>query len=164
MNSSGDNAACNSRPLLALATGLRATGWAVMDRSTVFKAGVVGLKNPRSMDPGERIAHQVDALSEIATRWRMDTVVRSRSDGIHRLAPGLDRLHHALGLWAEELGLRTFAYTTDEVRTALTGQHNSTEDAHCYAIMRRTGLIGQRRRTAEWEAIAVGYYHLVLRS
>ena len=163
MNASGDNSAHSARPLLALATGLRTTGWAVMDQSSVFAAGVAGLRSPRSMNPAERIAHQMEALSTIATKWRTETAVRSVSDGIHRLAPGLEQLHDALDLWADDLGLRMYVHTTDDVRMALTGQHNSAEDAHCYAIMRRMGLIGQRRATAEWEAIAVGYYHLVLR-
>ena len=55
-------------------------------------------------------------------------------------------------------------YTIQEVRAAVAGQPNASRDALCYAVMRRMGLIGQSRATAEWEAIAVGYYHLALRS
>ena len=162
--SSGDNAASNLGPLLALSTGLRTTGWAVMDRSTVFAAGVAGLRSSRSMDPAERIAYQVEALSAIAAKWQTDSVVRSRSIGIHRLAPVLDQLSDTLDLWSDRLGLRMSAHNTDEVRSALTGQYSPSEDAHCYAVMLRMGLIGQWRATAEWEAIGVGYYHLELRA
>ena len=163
VNARGDNAARGTGPLLALATGLRATGWAVMDRATVFAAGVAGLRDPRSMDPAERVAYQVEAFGAIAAKWKTGAVVRSVPDGIHCLVPGLDLLHDSLDRWAEGMGLRMFAYATDEVRRALTGQHSPAEDDHCYAVMQRMRLIGQRRATAEWQAIGVGYYHLALR-
>ena len=150
--------------LLALAPGLRQTGWAVLDGPTVARSGVVGLNSSRKMDPGDRIAHQLDALSSVVVRWPAVCAVRSKAGGINWRVPGLEQLDDALRVWTDGLGIPLLDYTTQEVRAAVAGQPNASREALCYAIMRRLGLIGQSRATAEWEAIAVGYYHLTLKS
>ena len=150
--------------LLALAPGLRQTGWAVLDGPTVARSGVVGLNSSRKMDPGDRIAHQLDALSSVVVRWPAVCAVRSKAGGINWRVPGLEQLDDALHIWTSDLGIPLLGYTTQEVRAAVAGQPNASREALCYAIMRRLGLIGQSRATAEWEAIAVGYYHLALKS
>ena len=76
---------------------------------------------------------------------------------------GLEQLDEALHTWADGLNIPLSDYTTREVRAAVAGQSNASRDAVSYAVMRRMGLIGQSRATAEWEAIAVGYYHQALR-
>ena len=149
--------------LLALAPGLRETGWAVFCGSAVAASGVIGLKVRRKMEPSDRIAHQLDALSAVAFRWQAVYAVRSRADGINWRVPGLEELDEALRIWANGLGIPLLDYTTREVRAAVAGQPNASRDAVGYAVMRRMGLIGQSRATAEWEAIAAGYYHLALR-
>ncbi len=149
--------------LLVLAPGLRETGWAVLDGPTVADSGIAGLKVRRKMEPSDRIAHQLDALSAVAVRWQAVCAVRSRADGINWRVPGLEQLDEALHTWADSLGIPLLGYTIQEVRAAVAGQPNASRDALCYAVMRRMGLIGQSRATAEWEAIAVGYYHRMLR-
>ncbi len=52
------------------------------------------------------------------------------------------------------------AYTAQEVRGFVTGHPNASRDQLAYAVMARLGLIGQAKNTHEWEAIAVGQYHL----
>ena len=156
--------ASEAGPLLALATGLRETGWAVFRGSTVAASGIVGLKSRRKMAPSDRIAYQLDALSAVAVRWRAVCAVRSRADRINWRVPGLEQLDDALHTWADGLRIPLLDYTTQEVRAAVAGQPNASRDAVCYAVMQRLGLIGQSRATAEWEAIAVGYYHLALRA
>ncbi len=162
------NASCDSAPaagsLMALAPRLRETGWAIFHGSTVTASGVAGLKARRKMEPSSHIAHQLDALSAVAVRWQAVWAARSRADGINWQAPGLERLDVALHIWADRLGIPLSGYTTQEVRAAVAGQPNASRDAVCYAIMRLLGLIGQSRATAEWEAIAVGCYHLALRN
>ena len=148
--------------LLALATGLRETGWATLHGTAVAASGVVGLKARRKMEPSDRIAHQLDALSAVAARWQAVCAVRIKADGINWRVPGLEQLDEALHSWADDLGIPLLDHTTREVRTAVAGQPNASRDAVCYAIMHRFGLIGQSRATAEWEAIAVGYYHRML--
>lgn len=161
--------------LLALTPGLRETGWAVLaacgdtERTTgqcgvyIVVSGVVGLKGRRKAEPSARIAHQLDSLSAVAVRWGTVCAVRSRAGSINWRVPGLEQLDDDLRRWADGLGIPLFDYTTQEVRAAVAGQSNASKDSQCYAIMRRMGLIGQSRATAEWEAIAVGYYHLALR-
>lgn len=162
-----DNADCGnsseSGALLALAAGLRETGWAVFHGSTVAASGVAGLKARRKMEPADRIAHQMNALSAVALRWRAVCAVRSRADNISWRVPGQGQLDDALRIWADGLAIPLFDHTIREVRAAVAGRSNAPRDALCYAIMRRLGLIGQSRATAEWEAIAVGYYHSALR-
>ena len=150
--------------LLALAPGLRQTGWAVLNGPTVARSGVVGLNSRRKTDPDDRIAHQLDALSSVVVRWPAVCAVRSKADGINWRVPGLEQLDGAIHAWADGLGIPLLSYTTQEVRAAVAGQVNASREALCYAIMRQLGLIGQSRATAEWEAIAVGYYHLALKS
>ena len=163
-----DNASYDSTPeagtLLALATGLRESGWAVFQGPAVAASGVVGLKTRRKMEPSDRIAHQLDALTAVAVRWQPVGAVRIKADGINWRVPGLEQLDEALHTWAEGLNIPLSDYTTREVRAAVAGQPNASRDAVSYAIMHRLGLIGQSRATAEWEAVAAGYYHLALRA
>ena len=149
--------------LLALAAGLRETGWAVFHGSAIAASGVAGLKARRKMEPSARTAHQLDALSAIAVRWQAVRAGRSRANGINWRVPGREQLDEALRCWADGLGIPLLECTTEEVRAAVAGQANASRDALCYAVMHRMGLIGQSRATAEWEAIAAGYYHLALR-
>lgn len=148
--------------LLTLSTGLRETGWAIFQGPAVSASGVVGLKIRRKVEPSVRIAHQLDALSAVSSRWRAASVARSKPSGVNRDAPGPEELDVSLREWAECLGIPLFDYTSQEVRSAIAGQPNASRDAQCYAIMRKLGIIGQSRATAEWEAIAVGYYHRTL--
>jgi len=148
--------------LLALSTGLRETGWAVFQGSAVAASGLVGLKIRRKVEPSVRIARQLDALSAVTSRWRAASVARSKPSGVNRDAPGLEKLDVSLREWAECLGIPLFDYASQEVRSAVAGQPNASRDAQCYAIMHKLELIGQSRATAEWEAIAVGYYHRTL--
>ena len=149
--------------LLALTTGLRETGWAVFHGPEVAASGVVGLKSRRKMEPSDRIAHQVDALGAVALRWQAVCAVRIKADGMNWQVPGLEELDKALRAWAGGLGIPLHDHSTREVRAAVAGRPNASRDAVCYAIMQRLGLIGQSRATAEWEAIAVGYYHQMAR-
>ena len=147
--------------LLALSTGLRETGWAVFHGPSVAASGVAGLKTSSKVEPSVRICRQLEALTEVISRWQASCAARGKPGGVNLRAPGLDLLDVSLRHWADGLGLPLFDYTGQEVRSAVAGQSNASRDAQCYAIMRKLGLIGQSRATAEWEAIAVGYYHLM---
>ena len=74
--------------------------------------------------------------------------------------PALDLLIASLATWSSERALPQFSYTAQEVKTAIAGHPNASRDQLGYAIMLLLGLIGQGRSTHEWEAIAVGQYHL----
>ena len=160
--------------LLALYPGLRQTGWAVFppphdsrqvdrpDAPPVIASGVIALMTRRKVDPADRIAHQLAALNDITARWRPGCVVRSAAGGMNWRAPGRDQLEQALRRWTDSMGLPFIDYAAPEVRAAVAGQPNASKDALGYAVMLRLGLIGQNRAAAEWEAIAVGHYHLAL--
>ena len=149
--------------LLALSTGLRETGWAVFQGSAVAATGVVGLKISRKVEAEVRISRQLEALTAVTSRWRANCVARSKPGGVNRGEAGLERLDASLRDWAGRLGLPLFDYASRDVRSGIAGRPNASRDAQCYAIMHKLGLIGQNRATAEWEAIAVGYYHRTLR-
>ena len=57
-------------------------------------------------------------------------------------------------------GLPLHAYTAQEVRSAIAGQTNASQDQLAFAVMERLGLIGLSKTPHEWEALAVGDYHL----
>ena len=84
--------------------------------------------------------------------------------GINWPVPALDLLVLSLARWSTERCLPQFSYTTQVVRTAIAGHPNASRDQLGYAIMLLLGLVGQGRSTHEWEAIAVGHYHLNLAS
>ena len=151
-------------PLLALAPGLRETGWAVFDGLSIAATGVAGLKTSRKITPQDRIAHQLETLSAVAARWRPARAARSRATGANPLAHGLEQLDEALRQWADNLSIPLSDYTTQQVKAAIAGNPNASRDAQCHAIMLRMGLIGQSRATPEWEAIAVACHHLDLGS
>ena len=78
--------------------------------------------------------------------------------------PALDLLSDKLVQWAMRHGLPVHAYTSQEVREAMTGHPNASRDQLAYAVMVSLGLIGQGKTTHEWEALAVGRYHLTRRA
>jgi len=80
--------------------------------------------------------------------------------GINWTVPSIRLLEESLLNWSETRKIGFFSYTTQEIRAAIAGFANASPDRLGYAIMVRLGLIGQRRSTHEWEAVAVGYYHL----
>ena len=67
--------------LLALAPGLRQTGWAVFDGASVAAGGVAAPKNPRKLDTADRIARQLEAIAAVAARWPADAGGRRRPLG-----------------------------------------------------------------------------------
>lgn len=146
--------------LLALDAGVRETGWAVFKDGEVAASGITGLSIRRRLEPQVRVTHLIESLSELASQWSPVAVALCQPSGINWPVPALDLLLLSLGQWSTERGLPQFSYTAQEVRTAIAGHPNASKDQLGYAIMLLLGLIGQGRTTHEWEAIAVGHYHL----
>ena len=146
--------------LLALDAGVRETGWAVFKDGEVVESGVTGLSTRRKLEPEVRVSHLVQALDELAAQWHPQAVALCQPSGINWPVPALDLLVSSLARWALERRLPQFSYTAQEVRAAIAGHPNASRDQLGYAIMLLLGLIGQGRTTHEWEAIAVGHYHL----
>ena len=122
--------------------------------------GVIGAKAKRRMDAEARIMQLVGCLDGLVQEWRPAAVVHSLPSGIHWRVPALDLLNNALLQWSERHHLPLHPYTAQEVREAVAGHPNASRDQLGYAVMERLGLIGQDKTTHEWEALAVGHYHL----
>jgi Holliday junction resolvasome RuvABC endonuclease subunit len=146
--------------LLALDAGVRETGWAVFHRGDIQATGIIKLTSLRRVDANVRVDHLVQSLDQLVDRWNPDEVACCQPSGIGWRMPALDLLDEALARWSARHCLCLYAYTAQEVRTAVAGHPNASRVDLGYAVMTRFGLIGQGKTTHEWEAIAVGDYHI----
>ncbi len=146
--------------LLALDAGVRETGWAVFKHGEVAGSGITGLSTRSKLEPEVRVSHLIESLDVLAGQWNPQVMALCQPSGINWPVPALDLLVCSLASWSSKRGLPQFSYTAQEVRTAIAGHPNASRDQLGYAIMLLLGLIGQGRSTHEWEAIAVGHYHL----
>ena len=99
-------------------------------------------------------------LDRLVDEWRPHTVAHSRPSGIHWPVPSLELLEEALAEWSRRQNLPLYAYTAQEVRSSIAGQPNASQDQLAFAVMEPLGLIGLSKTAHEWEALAVGEYHL----
>ncbi len=155
-----DNA---EQTLLALDAGVRETGWAVLGpplTQVIPSSGVIKAPAPRKSDVQTRVAHLIQCLDQLVEQWTPHAVAHSRPSGIHWPVPSLELLEEALAEWSRRHSLPLHAYTAQEVRSAIAGQPNASQDQLAFAIMERLGLIGLSKTAHEWEALAVGEYHL----
>ena len=146
--------------LLALDAGVRQTGWAVFESKKLLRTGVIASSKRNGLKGRDRIANLMAALDLLAEDSHPKTVACCQPSGINWTVPSIRLLEESLLNWAETRKIGFFSYTTQEIRAAIAGFANASPDRLGYAIMVRLGLIGQRRSTHEWEAVAVGYYHL----
>ena len=149
--------------LLALDAGVRETGWAVFGPPRILVIPVTGIIKapaPRKSDVRTRVDHLIQRLDRVVDEWAPRLVVHSRPSGIHWPVPSLELLEAALTQWSRRHNLPLHAYTAQEVRSAIAGQTNASQDQLAFAVMERLGLIGLSKTPHEWEALAVGDYHL----
>ncbi len=146
--------------LLALDAGVRETGWAIFRAGVPVTTGTIGSPGRRGLDAATRVSRLVEALDRLVEQWRPGAVAHSQPSGIHWPVPALELLDAALIQWSNGHLLRLYAYTTQEVRVAITGHPNTSKDELAYEVMVSLGLIGQAKTAHEWEAIAAGHYHL----
>ena len=146
--------------LLALDAGVRETGWAIFGPADIPVTGIIKAPAPRKADVQTRVAHLIQRLDGLVDEWAPRTVVHSRPSGIHWPVPSLELLEAALAEWSRRHNLPVHAYTAQEVRSAIAGQTNASQDQLAFAVMERLGLIGLSKTHHEWEALAVGDHHL----
>ncbi len=149
-----------SRILLALDAGVRESGWAVFKDGRSVTTGVIGSGTKRRTEAQVRVSRLVESLDLLVERWQPDEVTHSLPSGIRWPVPALDLLSDNLVQWSRRHGLPMYAYTAQEVRESMAGHPNASRDQLAYAVMACLGLIGQSKTTHEWEALAVGHYHL----
>lgn len=145
---------------MALDAGVRETGWAVFSDGQIEATGTIAVRSRHRIDASVRVAHLIEALDDLMTRWKPDAVACSQPTGIGWKVPALQLLDTSLAEWSEGHRLCLYSYTAQEVRTAVAGHPNASRGDLGYAVMMRFGLIGQSKTTHEWEAIAIGGYHL----
>jgi Holliday junction resolvasome RuvABC endonuclease subunit len=146
--------------LLAIDAGVRETGWAIFRWGRLMATGVIEGPHRRRVDAGIRIAHLLQGLDCLVRQWQPTAVAYSQPSGINWPVPALELLDAALIAWSERQQLELCGYSAQEVRSAIAGHPNISRDQLAYAVMVRLKLIGQSKTTHEWEAIAVGDYHL----
>ena len=93
-------------------------------------------------------------------QWQPGEVAHSLPSGIRWPMSVVGLLSDKLAQWSLRHGLSVHAYIAQEVREATYGHSNASRDQLTYAAMVSLGLIGQGKTTHEWEALAVGHYHL----
>lgn len=146
--------------LLALDAGVRETGWAIFRNGLPVTTGTIGSPGRRSLDAPTRVSRLIEALDRLVEQWQPGAVAHSQPSGIHWPVPALELLDAALTQWSDGHRIRLYSYTTQEVRVAITGHPNTSKDELAYEVMVSLGLISQAKTAHEWEAIAVGHYHL----
>ena len=146
--------------LLAISAGTRQTGWAVFVDGLLKETGVISIPAVLRARPDERAVLLVCSLDELAVRWDVGAVACRRGSSVGPPSPGNAALESALSRWREFRELAWYSCTTGEVRTALAGKPNASKEALSYAVMEKLGLIGDARTIEEWEAAAIGVYHL----
>ena len=146
--------------LLALDAGLGETGWAIIHRQKGIHSGLIQVPGRRRLDAASRISQLLQKLDQLAIEWRPDAVAHSRPSSSSWAGTGQELLESSLLRWCGDRRLPLHAYTAQEVRGSVTGHPNASRDQLAYAVMARLGLIGHAKSTHEWEAIAVGQYHL----
>ena len=146
--------------VLALDAGVRETGWAVFLPGGTIETGIIRLSRSRTLDSAGRVSLLVERLDSLAASWCPQVVAYGQPSGIRWPEPSLELLDSSLVKWASKRQLVLHTYPAREVRTAIARHSRVPPDQLAYAIMRRLRLIGVRKSTPEWEALAIGYYHL----
>lgn len=154
--------------LLALDPGVGETGWAIFAGWTPVATGVIAPARARegkgTAGAAVRIAALLGSLEELRESYGPDAAALCEPSGLRWSAPALTLLGSALTRWAAAAQLPLASYSAGEVRRAVAGHPRASRQALAFAVMDALGLIGVHKTTHEWEAIAVGAYHLLAQS
>ena len=146
--------------LLALDAGTRVSGWAAFTGYTLSESGFIRLTGARAGAAEQRIAGLIRAVDDIVERCEPSHVALCQPSGLRWEVPALARLEADLVGWARRRKLPMTSYLAGTVREAVAGNPRASHDAMTFATMTALGLVGVSKSTHEWEAIAVGAYHL----
>ena len=155
--------------LLALDAGTRTTGWAVFHGYAPHQTGLITIRRRRPQrsaadapdDAASRIPRLLAELDTLAAQHTPDAIALSRPNSPGATASAaLDALAAALDDWAQQAGIPLTPYPAAEVRRAVAGHPRAAPPALAHAVMTALNLLGARKSTPEWTALAVGAYHL----
>lgn len=150
--------------LLALDPGVGETGWAIFSGWSPVATGIIAPPRARAAGAAVRIAALLGSLEELREGYRPDEAALCEPSGLRWSAPALTLLGSELTRWAAAAQLPLASYSAGEVRRAVAGHPRASRQALAFAVMDALGLIGVHKTTHEWEAIAVGAYHLLTQS
>ena len=146
---------------MALDPGVSRTGWAVFRPGCEdLDTGVIGMGAGRTVSAQARLSHLVERLDSLVERWSPGSVAQSQPSGFRWRVPALALLDAALDEWSDRHHLTLHAYSAQELRSVIAGHSNASKKELAYAVMEGLGMIGTVKSSSEWEAVAVGRYHL----
>ena len=130
----------------------------------LVETGVItGEHRPWRAQLSDRVKEIQSALDSLAERWRPCEAACGKPSIMHlpNQREGVEMLSRTMDQWAQERNLPLYCYPLREIRSVVLGRANAASEELAYTAMVRWGLLGQEKTTHEWNAIAVGDYHLV---
>lgn len=123
---------------------------------------IIAYDRSHRSDIERRIAAIEEELDKTTARWQPLEVAYGNPPQLQlpQQQEGMELLRHNLERWASGHNLPIYCYPIREIRTALVGRPNGAKQELVYSVMTRWGLLGEGKTTQEWNAIAVGDYHL----
>ena len=143
-------------------TGLAASGSCRTAWELVESGVIVAQSRAHPREVSERIEVIQHELDKIAKTWDPQDVACGKRSLIQLPAQQMwmDMLAQALEQWANMRKLALRCYNLKDIRASVVGRTNVAKEELNYAMMTRWGLLGQGKTTQEWNAIAVGDYHI----
>ena len=126
---------------------------------------IIAPHRPRRIDVSSQLKAIQAELDRVEDMWRPQAVACWKPSVMQlpQQQKVLEMLGRMMDLWAQSHGLRLYSYPPREIRTSLIGRANAGKEELTYAVMTRWGLLGEEKTTHEWNAVAVGDYHLGLK-
>ena len=123
---------------------------------------IIAYDRSHRSDIDRRIAAIEEALDNTVERWQPLVACYGRPPQLQlpQQQEGMEILRESLERWAGDHSLPIYCYPIREIRSALVGRPNGAKQELVYSVMTRWGLLGESKTTQEWNAIAVGDYHL----
>lgn len=117
---------------------------------------------PRQVKVEERVSTIAGELDTLVGAWQPREVACGTPSILQfpHLRVWVDTLTSKLKGWTQGHRLPLYCYSLREIRACLVGRANGAREELAYAVMTRWGLVGEGKTTHEWNAIAVGDYHL----
>ena len=123
---------------------------------------IIAHDRPRRVEVSERIKAIENELARMAEAYQLEEVACGKPSQLQLpyQREGVEMLDRTLCEWARARNLPLYSYPLREIRAAIVGRGNGAKEELAYAVMTRWGLLGEGKNTHEWNAIAVGDYHL----
>ncbi len=123
---------------------------------------IIAHDRPRRVEVSERIKAIENELARMAEVYQFEEVACGKPSQLQLpyQREGVEMLDRTLYEWAQSCNLPLYSYSLREIRAAIVGRGNGGKEELAYAVMTRWGLLGEGKNTHEWNAVAVGDYHL----